>query len=197
MKNARINFIEFIDAIKKLYDLKEASLRFSSNGVKFGVSNKLQDWLIAKGINPDEVQDETNYKSQVLSSAIFDILHEKEPKRVIKKELVDEDYKVIIEYIKKVFIDENLKKKFLFETTVKNMVISDVGWEILNKRFDSDVEKMIKDLNTVLLKISLEDKSSLSPFKDVDRSVIVELSEENIDELSEQLKKIKINLKNE
>lgn len=196
VKTAKINFFEFIDAIKKLYGEKEAILSFSSNGVKFGVSNKLQDWLVTKGINPDEVKEEANYKSSILSSTIFDILNDREPKRVIKKELIDEDYPKSIEYIKKVFVDEKLKRKFLFEKTVKNLVISDIAWEILNKKFDSSIERKIDSLVTVLLKISLEDKSDLSPFKEIDKTFLMELSEDDLDYIIEQLKKIKINLKN-
>ena len=193
---AKIKYFEFIDIIKKLYDEKEATLGFSTNGIKFGVSNKLQDWLVNKGLNPDEVQQEANYKSSILSSTIFDILNDKEHKRIVKKEFVDEEYKSIVEYIKKVFINEKLKRKFLFEKTVKNLVIAGIDWEILSKKFDSDVGKKVENLNTALLKISLEDKSILVPFKDVDKSFIIELSEDDIDNLSEQLKKMKVNLKN-
>ena len=193
---AKIKYFEFIDIIKKQYDEKEATLGFSTNGIKFGVSNKLQDWLVNKGLNPDEVQQEVNYKSSILSSTIFDILNDKEHKRIVKKEFVDEEYKSIVEYIKKVFINEKLKRKFLFEKTVKNLVIAGIDWEILSKKFDSDVGKKVENLNTALLKISLEDKSILVPFKDVDKSFIIELSEDDIDNLSEQLKKMKVNLKN-
>jgi len=193
----KIKFIELIDELKRLYGEKEAKINFSSDGITVGVSDKIEDWLNQQKIDPDDVKEELNYKISVLSSTVFDLLNDKEPKRILKKEFVNESYPDIIKHIKTKFIDDKLNKKFLFERTVKNLVIEDLNWEVLTKRYDSDVKEKIKTLKTALLKFLLDDKTNISPLKESSQNFIVEVNEQDIDLLIEELQKIKRQLKDE
>ena len=164
--------------------------------MSFEVSNKLQEWLTNNKIDIEPSKKELDHKILIFSRITFDLLNEKESKQSINKEWITEDYNKILDHIKKTFIDDKLKEKFLFESTVKNLVISDLNWEIINKRYDSNAQKKVSNLNTILLKVSLEDKSNLSPFKDVDNDFIIEMDEDKLDYVIDELKKIKLNIKN-
>jgi hypothetical protein len=193
---AKINYFDLITQLKKLYDEKEAKITFSSNGIQLRLPNKFKEWLKERNIEDDGEAEEIQYKINIFSRTLVDLLNERvNPDRPIKSDFVDEPYEELVNFIKETFIDEKLKKKFLFETTVKNLVLKELIWEIQTKKFDSDIENKIENLNTALLKFLLEDKTVLS-FKDVPETYIIEVDEEVVDYLIDELKKIKQNLKN-
>lgn len=196
---AKINYFDLITQLKKLYDEKEAKITFSSNGIQLKLPRKFKDWLKEKSIDINEEGDNTeiDYKINIFSRTVVDLLNEKvNLDQPIKKEFVEEPYEEVVNLIKEKFIDDKLKKRFLFETTVKNLVLRELLWETQTKKFDSDIKNKIENLNTALLKFLLEDKNVLSLGKDVAETYVIEVDEEVVDYLIDELKKIKQNLTN-
>lgn len=190
---AKIKYSAFIKKLKELFDKEKVEIEFSKSSIRFGAGKEFNDWLKESGADPKKDKDEISYKISLLSRIMMDIMgSEKKPQEDVNNEFVDEDYLSIVQMVKDIFVDKNFQNKFLFEKTVKNLVLEDIDWEIQNKLFDSNIEDKVKGIKTCLIRFNLVDRAD----DNKEKNMTVEFNENRINDLIEKLKKISSRLGN-
>ncbi len=192
-KKEKVSLNEFKEALrifKSLLSDGSIKLDFFPSGYNIAIeADRLDDELASSKIDKEIFDIGGKEGSRLLNV----ILRDKE-KRFLKRYSEDEreEIKKKCEIIEKEIITEELVEKFLFQTTCKNYFLDDFDWEMIEHRGKGEEEFF----STAMMQFKLRNPSKefprLScPVVGGHESISFECRKENIEELIEELEKIK------
>jgi hypothetical protein len=207
-------FKKTIVALKDMINDKKANIIFGVNeDIRVEIDN---DSLEKYSLEKDELDTIANKEFIPILLSLLEETDDsfielqvrtfKNEKENIKETSLDEYRELVkskIEYINEIFIDEQIKKRFIIKSTTKHSIISSIEWEINQKLYDAENDysnsptyatlKMIIDRNSndnnpllkILPFIQLEKK---------DEHILIDCDENDLDFLIKTLNDIKTKL---
>jgi len=192
-KKEKVSLDEFKEALgmfKSMLSDGDIKLEFFPSGYNIAIeADRLDDELASSKIDKETFDIGGKEGSRLLNV----ILRDKE-KRFLKRYSEDEreEIKKKCAIIEKEIITEELVEKFLFQTTCKNYFLDDFDWEMIEHRGKEEEESF----STAMMQFKLRNPSKEfprlpCPVVGEHESISFECRKENIEELIEELEKIK------
>lgn len=183
-------FKEALRVFKSMLSDGGINLEFFPSGYNIAIeADRLDDELALSKIDKETFEIGGKEGSRLLNV----ILRDKE-KRFLKRYSEDEieEIKKKCEIIEKEIITEELVEKFLFQTTCKNYFLDDFDWEMIEHRGKEEEGPF----STAMMQFKLRNPSKEFPRLPCPvvggrESISFECRKENIEELIEELEKIK------